>query len=141
MDANQYKIELNRRRDLSRQNLIDLAHWAEQTALPWLWTELAGILDKGSLNPLQPTHAIRQGLQTTPADRETMPLKPTFYHAHLTMLDNEARKYIGAVTRFNAASNPYAPNATIYNLHGGLMVPRGGIEPPTPAFSVQCSTN
>jgi hypothetical protein len=22
-----------------------------------------------------------------------------------------------------------------------LMVPRGGIEPPTPAFSVQCSTN
>ena len=23
----------------------------------------------------------------------------------------------------------------------GLMVPRGGIEPPTPAFSVQCSTN
>jgi hypothetical protein len=21
------------------------------------------------------------------------------------------------------------------------MVPRGGIEPPTPAFSVQCSTN
>jgi hypothetical protein len=22
-----------------------------------------------------------------------------------------------------------------------LVVPRGGIEPPTPAFSVQCSTN
>jgi hypothetical protein len=22
-----------------------------------------------------------------------------------------------------------------------VMVPRGGIEPPTPAFSVQCSTN
>ena len=120
MDANQYKTELDRWRDVNRQNLIDLAQWAAQTALPWLWAELAGILGKESLDPLQPMHAIRQGLQTTPADRETMPLRPTFYHAHLTMLDSEARKYIDAVTRFNAALNPYAPNATIYNLHGGL---------------------
>jgi len=96
MDANQYKTELHRWRDVNRQNLIDLTQWAAQTALPWLWAELAGILGKGSLDPLQPMHAIRQGLQTTPADRETMPLRPTFYHAHLTMLDSEARKCLGS---------------------------------------------
>jgi hypothetical protein len=121
MDALQYNGEVNRWRDTNRQNLIDLAQWAEKTALPWLWAELAGILGKGSLNPLQAMHAIRQGLQTTPADRATMPLKPTFYHAHLTMLDSEARKYIGAIAKFEATTTPYAPNATIYNLHGGLI--------------------
>jgi hypothetical protein len=120
MDADQYKTELHRWRAVSRQNLANLARWAEQTALPWLWAELAGILSKGSLKPLRPVHAIRHGLQTTPADREAMPLKPTFYHAHLTMLDSEAKKYIDAATRFNAAPDPYAPNATIYNLHVGL---------------------
>jgi hypothetical protein len=29
----------------------------------------------------------------------------------------------------------------LYQSSKMIMVPRGGIEPPTPAFSVQCSTN
>jgi hypothetical protein len=28
-----------------------------------------------------------------------------------------------------------------YQMLKTVVVPRGGIEPPTPAFSVQCSTN
>jgi hypothetical protein len=30
---------------------------------------------------------------------------------------------------------------SVQNLVSDFLVPRGGIEPPTPAFSVQCSTN
>src|SRR5271166_2682228 len=120
MDANKYKSDIGQWRECNQQNLTTLAHWAEKAALPWLWTELAGIIGKKGLKPLQPTHAIRQGLQTTPAEREEMPSKPSFYHAHLTMLDRKARKYIGAVARFSATLEPYAPNASIYNLHAGL---------------------
>jgi hypothetical protein len=29
----------------------------------------------------------------------------------------------------------------VKGIASNMMVPRGGIEPPTPAFSVQCSTN
>jgi hypothetical protein len=58
---------------------------------------------------------------TTPADREKMPLKTNFYHAHVTMMDSELRKYIEAVSRFVQTPRPYAENATAYTLHGGLI--------------------
>ena len=50
-----------------------------------------------------------------------MPLKPSFYQAHLSMLDSEAKKYVKAVARFMAEPNPFAGNVAIYNLHGGLI--------------------
>ena len=121
MNENDYKSALNHWRLANRQNLSDLAQWADQDALPWLWKEFAGILGKDHASPLQPSHAIRHGLQTTPADREKMPLKPVFYQAQLSMLDTEVRKYISVVGRFMAEPNPFAANAAIYNLHGGLI--------------------
>jgi hypothetical protein len=121
MNEDDYKRALNGWRNADRQNLAAMAQWAEQDALPWLWKELAGILGQKNARPLQPAEAIRMGLQTTPADREKMPLKPSYYHAHLSMLDSEAKKYIKAVGRFMAQPNPFAGNAAIYNLHGGLI--------------------
>lgn len=120
MNIDEYKATHQKYEQRTKQNLADLAKWAEQEALPWLWSELAGILGKKKIPPLMPHDAIRQGLQTTFADRERMPLRPNFYISHLTMLDAEVKKYCGAVSRFIAEPNPYAANATIYNLHGGL---------------------
>jgi hypothetical protein len=120
MDANLYKAERRRLDALTRQNLIDLAQWAEKVALPWLWTEVAGILGKGRISPLQPQDAIRQGLQTTFADRQKMPLTPKFYVAQLTMLDSESTRYCKAIQSFAATANPYAANASMYVLHEAL---------------------
>jgi len=120
MDSNTYKAERFRLDALTHQNLIDLGLWAQKSALPWLWTELAGILGKKRVVPLQAQDAIRQGLQVTSADREKMPLKPNFYLAQLTMLDSELTRYCAAVQSFAAAGQPYAPNASIYVLHGAL---------------------
>jgi len=121
MDVNQYKAERHKFDVLSEQNLKDLAQWAEQQALPWLWAELAGILPGKRTAPLQPREAIRQGLQTTFADREKMPLQPNFYIAQLTMLDAEMKRYCGATTQFIKAVPPrFAPNATIFTLHGAI---------------------
>jgi len=39
------------------------------------------------------------------------------------------------------ASGTKSQKSSQYQLLEKAMVPRGGIEPPTPAFSVQCSTN
>src|SRR5271154_1566215 len=103
MNADQYKAERRKFDALSEQNLKDLANWAEQQALPWLWAELTGILPGKRVVPLDPRDAIRQGLQTTFADREKMLLSPNFYVAQLTMLDAELKRYCGAVARFTAA--------------------------------------
>src|SRR5215470_3080184 len=43
-------------------------------------------------------------------------------------------------TAFRRPYNGRVPSRKDFHF-GGEMVPRGGIEPPTPAFSVQCSTN
>lgn len=120
MDVNQYKTDRQRFDALSEQNMNDLAQWAEHQALPWLWNELAGILAKKKLSPLQPHDTIRQGLQTTFGDREKMPSEPNFYLAQMTMLDAEVKRYCGAITRFAAASQRFAANATIYTLHDAL---------------------
>lgn len=121
MDANQYKADLQKYDAFSEQNMKDLAQWAEQQALPWLWAEIAGILGK-KVVPLQPRDAIRQGLQTTYADREKMPREPNFYVAQMTMLDSETKRYCGAITRLIAVdlAQRFASNATIYTLHGAL---------------------
>jgi hypothetical protein len=121
MDSNQYKAERRRLDALTKQNLLDLAQWAEKGALPWLWTELDGILGKkGRIRPLQPQDAIRHGLQTTFADRKRMPQTPKFYVAQLTMLDSELTRYFRAIQLFAATSAPYAANASMYVLHEAL---------------------
>jgi hypothetical protein len=120
MNADQYKAERGKFDALSEQTLKDLANWAEQQALPWLWAELAGILPGRRTIPLNSQDAIRQGLQTTSADREKMPLDPNFYVAQITMLDAELKRYCGAVARFTAATDRFAPNAAICTIHGAL---------------------
>src|SRR5437773_12563642 len=108
MDAGQYKAELDRLGGVTDNSLLDLAEWAEKEALPWIWRELAGILGQARLVPLQPHEAIRQGLQTTFADRAKMPLNPNFYVAQITMLDSELMRYCKAVKLFAASAQPYA---------------------------------
>ena len=120
MDSLQYNSQLSHWRSANELNLSDLAQWTEQIGLPWLWHELAGILGRKQVGPLAPEHTIRQGLQATLAERRKMPLKPTFYHAQLTMLDSQAKKYLGAVKAFNGTTAPYAPKATMRVLHDGL---------------------
>jgi hypothetical protein len=57
---------------------------------------------------------------------------------------NKYSKFINfAVFRVNQMVGPGPRDDTAhkYFLKNLRVVPRGGIEPPTPAFSVQCSTN
>jgi hypothetical protein len=120
MHINQYRAELARLNATTRQNLIDLAAWAAGTGMPWLWSELAGMVPGQRISPLKPHDAIRKGLQTTVTDREKMPLKPTFYVAQMTMCSSEVDRYCAAVTRFASTRTPFAEDAVIHTLHGAL---------------------
>ena len=103
----------------NRDNLIELANWAKDEGLPWLWSELDGMISGRTVKRLKQHDAIRQGLQVTHADRNKILLKPNFYVAQLTMLDSEVTRYCKAVARFAKQDSPYSA-ATIRTLHGAL---------------------
>jgi hypothetical protein len=119
MDLSVYKQTLGKFDQNTASDLAARSSWLEQEGLPWLWTELGSILGKKA-KPLSPGHAIRQALAVTPVDREKMPLKESYHIAHLTMLDAEARRICAAANRFSSTTNPFAPNATIYELQSAL---------------------
>ncbi len=93
MGINDYKTTLHRMDAETLQNLTDLATWADQSALPWLRNELAGMMPGKRVGPMKAYDAIRQGLQTTIHDQQTMPLRANFYIAQLTMMDAEVKGY------------------------------------------------
>lgn len=119
MDTDDYKRGLQRWRDKTAMNLAELSAWTEAEGLAWLWNEFAGIIGQERAKPLQAHHAVRQGLRTTPADFEKMPFEKTFYHAQVTMLDAEARKYIKAAAVFERTPSPYT-DTRLEILHDGL---------------------
>ena len=64
-------------------------------------------------------------------------------HDRRARITNRASESAATLTVIIKAQEPtpeprYLASQTLTNV---VMVPRGGIEPPTPAFSVQCSTN
>ncbi len=120
MDRDKYYAELRRLEGENRQNLLDLANWAEQSALPWLWDELAGMAPDKHVSALRDYDAIRQGLQTTYADHEKMPLKLNFYVAQLSMMDAEVKQYGKAIRAFSGTSQPPYADVTIETLHRAL---------------------
>ena len=120
MNEHDYRAKLNQLEDVNRSNLIDLAVWAKDDALPWLWSELGGMTSERKAKPLQPHDAIRQGLHVTYADYKKMPLRSSFYVAQMTMLDSEVNRYCSAVNAFSSTTQVYAENATIHTLHGAL---------------------
>jgi hypothetical protein len=117
MDANEYQTTTAKLDSPTEENLKELARWAEQEALPWLRSELAEILQERRVVPLNPRDAIRQGLQTTFADREKLPKSPRFYVAQMTMLDAELKRYCKAASQLADTSERFASNATVYALH------------------------
>ena len=119
MNEQDYSDQLARLGIGNRGNLVELANWAEAEGLPWLWSELDGMISDRAVKALKSHDAIRQGLQTTHADREKMPLKSNFYIAQLTMLDSEVKGYCRAVSGFENQGSSYA-EAIIYTLHRAL---------------------
>lgn len=119
MNEQDYSNQLIRLEAGNCDNLIELANWTKAEGLPWLWSELDGMISGRAVKPLKPHDAIRQGLQVTHADRGKMPLESNFYVAQLTMLDSEVTRYCKAVARFEKQDSPYAA-ATIHTLHGAL---------------------
>ena len=113
MNEQDYSNQLNRLEAGNHDNLVELANWAEAEGLPWLWSELDGMISDRAVKPVKPYDAIRQGLQVTHADRQTMPLKSNFYIAQLTMLDCEVKRYCRAVTGFTIRKPIYGA-ATIH---------------------------
>ena len=119
MDEQDYSDQLNRLGIANHDNLVELANWAKAEGLPWLWRELNGVISDRVVKPLNPYDAIRKDLKVTHADRNKMPRKSKFYIAQLTMLDDEVKRYCGAVTNFEGQETPYAA-ATIHTLHVAL---------------------
>ena len=119
MNEHDYSDQLSRFGACNRENLVGLANWASAEGLPWLWSELGGMISGHSVVIVKSYDAIRQGLQTTHSDREKMPLKPSFYIAQLTMLDSEVKAYCRAVEKFEDHESPYA-ETKIHTLHRAL---------------------
>ena len=117
MDLSEYKQALTKFDQITAQNLAEMADWMEKNGLSWLWSELASIIRR-NVKPVSQELAIRQGLETTPVDRGKMPLKPSYYVAHLTMLDTEARRICAAAVAFGKSAENFAPKATIFELQG-----------------------
>src|ERR1700675_3774183 len=121
MDLAEYKDTLNKSNQIAAQNLADLAVWMPDRGLPWLWSELSSITGQNAKS-MSPENAIRQGLETPPVERREMPLKPSFYIAHMTMLDAEANRVCTAAIAFGKRTNSFAPNATILELQNALKI-------------------
>jgi hypothetical protein len=115
MDLPEYRDALSRSAQVSEQNLIYVADWFLKSGVPWMWSELSSITGQ-TAKPLAPADAIRMGLETTPVERAKMPLKPSYYVAHMSMLDAEAKRVCNAAIKFGNSTDRFAPNATILDL-------------------------
>ena len=120
MNVDLYHAGLRELEAENQANLIALADWSEKDALPWLWAEIGGMSSRKKVGLLKPCDAIRQGLQVTYTDRQTMPLELSFYVAQMTMLDAEIKRYCLAIRNFNSAAEPRYADATIHTLHRAL---------------------
>ena len=134
MDIDKYAKKLNSLEEATEQNFAELSSWAEKVALPWLWIELAGALSarkpahpqarvtppSPSLKPMSASDAVRKGIMCSVADRLTKDATAPFFHAQLTMMDSETRRYCKAISSVLIATNTVVPQATIHTLHGAL---------------------
>lgn len=133
MNRNQFVLTLNKYSELNFGNLIELGSWVERDALPWLWEEMSGILPKTvqhpnfpkktisnkKLKPMLPKDAVRNGLVMSFYDKTQ--ISPPYFHAHITMLDVEAKRYCAQVKRFAQMQPAPYVNATALSLHKPLL--------------------
>ncbi len=132
MNRDQFVSTTNKYKELNFGNLIAFGSWIESDALPWLWDELSGITMKTKQHPkstkkqtankkLTPIHAkdaVRNGLVSF---YDISQITPLYFHAQLTMLDAEAKRYCAQVKKFaQMQPSPYA-NATALSLHKPLL--------------------
>ena len=135
-DHNEYWQKLELLKDVNAANLVALKEWTRVEALPWLWDELGGAVltpkpkhpmaksppAPKKLNPMNDAEAVRHGLMTSVADREKLVSEPLFYHAQLTMLDAEAKRYCSNIDAlFGAGTNVFASEAVVHTLHRALL--------------------
>jgi hypothetical protein len=96
MDNTQYFNELQTLKDGQLQPFVD---WAEKNAVPWIRSEMDGILGKPG-TPLSDTDAVRGGLTTSYKELVTMPQNARFYLAHTTMFEQEIDRYLKSAQAF-----------------------------------------
>jgi hypothetical protein len=135
MDIDGYSATLDRLKEPTVANMIQLGTWTEAHALPWLWEEFGGaILEPkqkhplartasapATLRPMTDPEAIRHGLMTSIAERSSKLTEHSYYRAQLTMLDVEARAYCSNIASFAAAASPFAPDAAVHTIHRALL--------------------
>lgn len=111
---------LNANRALTMTDTHNIAVWAEAQGLPILWAELAKILGKKSLKPLNGQESIRGGLVDSFAARAGLPTKARYYHAQMSMLDAELRRYCRhTATLSGLPANGYT-QVQVHGLHDRL---------------------
>lgn len=134
MDHNEYTQKLQQLEDCNSANLIALGTWVRNDALPWLWSELGGVIltpmqkhpnaktapTPRKLNPMTAADAVRHGLMVSLTDRAMKSAAPAFYRAQLTMLDAEASRYCSSIDAFSQASTVFAKDAVVHTLHRAL---------------------
>jgi hypothetical protein len=135
MNIDQYSAQIDALEDPTAANMASLAAWAEGTAIPWLWDEMAGaILEpkkkhpmartgpmRPSLRPMSEAEAVRQGLLISAADRKSRIASPAYYQAQMTMLDAEAGRYCSMIREWGRAPQQPPPDAAVHTLHRALV--------------------
>ncbi|WP_129777318.1 hypothetical protein [Peristeroidobacter soli] len=132
---NSYWNKLEQLREPTADNMTALGAWVHDEALPWLWSELAGVILEpkkkhpnataqpapAQLRPMQEKDAVRHGLFTSTVDRNNKRTEPAFYRAQLTMLDSEARRYCRSIDCFASERPVFAADASVHTVHLALL--------------------
>ena len=134
MNHQEYSDKIRALEEPTESNLINLAQWAEESALPWLWQEMAGVIHQPKephpkskkplgpklLRPMKDAEAIRFGLAVSVADQVELPTTTKFYHSQLTMLDAEAKRFCKRVSSFLEHDLKVIPEAPVFMVHRRL---------------------
>lgn len=134
MDQVTYRAKLKELEAVDWTNLESLGRWTETTALPWLWDEMRGVLltrrpkhpraanqpTPKRMRPLSYPQAVRHGLMTSASD-QTKAKSLGFFHAQLTMLDSEAKRYCDHIETLSGYSHIFASDAVAHTLHRALQ--------------------
>ena len=117
MDSRTYLATMQR---LGRGSLGLLGIWAEDHAIPWIRSEMEGIVAK-KLPVVPDQQAIRSGLAVSLADLVELPKKASYWGAQLVMFEREARRYARPAIRFSPVGERPYKDATERELREGLI--------------------
>lgn len=135
MNHNDYSQKLQQLKDCNSSNMVALGRWVRNDALPWLWNELGGAIlvpkqqhpkaltapRPPKLTPMTDADSVRQGVMVSIADRRNKLIEPSYYRAHLTMLDREATRYCDSIDALSQSPSAFAKEAAVHTLHSALL--------------------